>query len=223
MTFSSDKTVSQMMTMLKYQQALNDVFDPKWRENRHQYLRAAVVEASEAIAHHGYKWWKKEEKDVQQLQLEVVDILHFYLSEVARVNLDNPEYAVKKAWLEDNPEINFDGKLYNVGSMALLDKIELIIGLAVSRRMSWTLFRSIMEGVDLSFSALHKMYAAKNVLNLLRQRHGDKEGTYIKIWDGEEDNVHLSKELEKWGEDETMDVLYERLESSYKSIALGTI
>jgi hypothetical protein len=31
----------------------------------------------------------------------------------------------------------------------------------------------------------------KNVLNFFRQDHGYKEGTYIKVWGGREDNEHL--------------------------------
>lgn len=221
MEIASPKIIEQMMTMLKYQQSLNDVFDPQWRENRHQYLRAAIVEASEAIDHHGYKWWKLQNKDVPQMQLEVVDILHFYLSEEARLNLDDPDSALKASWVKDEEFIQFDGMEYDLNDMTLLDKFELIIGLAVSRRISWSLFRSIMGDVGLSFNEMHHHYAAKNVLNLLRQRHGDKQGTYVKVWAGEEDNIHLTREIERWGEDETMDTLYDRLESAYKSIALA--
>ena len=39
---------------------------------------------------------------------------------------------------------------------------------------------------------LYRMYVGKNVLNFFRQDHGYKEGSYIKIWDGREDNEHLS-------------------------------
>jgi hypothetical protein len=33
----------------------------------------------------------------------------------------------------------------------------------------------------------------KNVLNFFRQDNGYKEGTYVKNWDGREDNEHLSE------------------------------
>ena len=31
----------------------------------------------------------------------------------------------------------------------------------------------------------------KNVLNFFRQDNGYKDGSYIKLWDGKEDNQHL--------------------------------
>ena len=218
MDFLNSKVVDQMVTMLKYQQALNDVFDPKWRENRHSYLRAVIVEGAEAIDHHGYKWWKRQEKDLPQMQLEVVDILHFYLSEVARVNLDNPALALKESWADESDSVAFDGANYPLETLSLLEKFDLIVGLAAAGRISWPLFRSIAKDVELSFNELHHQYAAKNVLNLLRQRHGDKEGTYIKVWNGEEDNIHLSRFMSEWKDTETMDDLYLRMESAYLKV-----
>lgn len=38
-----------------------------------------------------------------------------------------------------------------------------------------------------------KQYTGKNVLNVFRQDHGYKAGTYIKVWDGREDNEHLGR------------------------------
>lgn len=34
-------------------------------------------------------------------------------------------------------------------------------------------------------------YVSKNVLNIFRQEHGYKDGSYVKEWFGQEDNVHL--------------------------------
>ena len=46
--------------------------------------------------------------------------------------------------------------------------------------------------VNCSFDQLYRMYVGKNVLNFFRQDHGYKEGTYVKVWGGREDNEHLS-------------------------------
>ena len=46
---------------------------------------------------------------------------------------------------------------------------------------------AVQSGLNLD--ALYKLYVGKNILNKFRQEHGYKEGTYIKIWNGEEDNV----------------------------------
>ncbi len=47
----------------------------------------------------------------------------------------------------------------------------------------------------MDFDALYRMYVGKNVLNFFRQDHGYREGSYIKIWDGREDNEHLAELL----------------------------
>ena len=65
---------------------------------------------------------------------------------------------------------------------------------------------------------LFKLYMGKNVLNTFRQNHGYKEGTYKKIWNGEEDNVVMQRLLEKVlkNQTESLDsMLYVELEKAY--------
>jgi hypothetical protein len=54
----------------------------------------------------------------------------------------------------------------------------------------------------------------KNILNQFRQDHGYKEGIYIKVWNGEEDNVVMKR---AWDEnpDMTPPQLYDVLKSAY--------
>jgi hypothetical protein len=48
-----------------------------------------------------------------------------------------------------------------------------------------------MKRFELTWNVLYELYIAKNVLNMFRQANGYKDGTYVKIWDGLEDNVIL--------------------------------
>ena len=48
-----------------------------------------------------------------------------------------------------------------------------------------------MAAADLDFEGLYRGYVGKNVLNFFRQDHGYKDGSYIKVWSGREDNEHL--------------------------------
>ncbi len=50
--------------------------------------------------------------------------------------------------------------------------------------------------------------------NQIRQDHGYKEGSYIKIWNGEEDNVTMQRVLEEKS-DISPEELYELLEKAY--------
>ena len=62
-----------------------------------------------------------------------------------------------------------------------------------------------------NFNIVH-LYFGKNVLNAFRQNNGYKEGTYIKIWNGEEDNVVMMRLL---GE---IEVNYENLYTALEKI-----
>jgi hypothetical protein len=56
----------------------------------------------------------------------------------------------------------------------------------------------VMSGLNLN--TLYRLYVGKNILNQFRQDHGYKDGSYIKIWDGEEDNVVMKRIWEENGE-----------------------
>ena len=45
----------------------------------------------------------------------------------------------------------------------------------------------VMSGLDLE--TLYRLYVGKNILNQFRQDNGYKDGSYIKVWATEEDNV----------------------------------
>ena len=72
----------------------------------------------------------------------------------------------------------------------------MMVGLFAARRVNLELFESALIDSKLSWDDLAKTYVGKNVLNRFRQANGYKEGTYIKIWQGEEDNVHLAAVME---------------------------
>jgi dimeric dUTPase (all-alpha-NTP-PPase superfamily) len=192
----STLTDIQAGIMLSLQTNMNTKVDAHWIEKRFPYLRAVVVEAAEAIEHHGWKWWKKQERDLPQLQMEVIDIWHFLLSEILLRHAGDHEQArtqlrAANAAHSGGHVVHFDGHALEPGSMSLLSKLELLIGLSCSGRIDLLLFRSIMLDCGLSWESLYKQYVSKNVLNMFRQDHGYKEGHYQKLWHGREDNEHL--------------------------------
>jgi hypothetical protein len=69
----------------------------------------------------------------------------------------------------------------------------------------------------LSFSWLQKIYIGKNCLNKFRQDNGYKEGTYIKVWNKDEDNVAMMKIIEAT-ENITFDEVYNKLQDIYSSL-----
>ncbi len=57
------------------------------------------------------------------------------------------------------------------------------------------LFYRLIQQANLSLTDLYRHYVGKNVLNRFRQDHGYKNGSYLKIWQGREDNEHLAEIL----------------------------
>ena len=212
----------QASTMLSLQTSMNIKVDPNWVEARYPYLRAVVIEAAEAIEHHGWKWWKKQEKDLPQLQMELIDIWHFILSEILlrnQADQDKSLTALTDSLSDSSTQnvINFDGQHILINELDLIAKFELLIALSVSRRIELALFASIMTDCEISWTELYCQYVGKNVLNMFRQDKGYKEGTYQKTWNGREDNEYLVEIIGSLdsSRSEFKDEVYAALESAY--------
>ena len=185
--------------MLSLQAEINQKIDADWVAARHPYLRAVMIEGAEAIEHHGWKWWKRQDRDLAQLQMELVDIWHFLLSEFLLREGGDLERALRAllgaADASAAGVVAFDGAARRLDGMTLLEKLELLIGLSAGRRIDLALFGAIMGDCGMDWPGLYRRYVGKNVLNLFRQDHGYKEGRYRKIWAGREDNEWLAEIL----------------------------
>ena len=208
--------------MLALQANMNAKVDPNWITARYPYLRAVAIEGAEAIEHHGWKWWKKQDKDLSQLQMELVDIWHFILSEILLRNDDNqltPLEYLLSALSEANSLqlIELDNTAYKLNETDLVTKLELLIAISIARRIDLGLFESIMRDCELTWTDLFCQYVGKNVLNMFRQDNGYKEGTYRKMWEGREDNEHLVEILESLDPDlpSFKDEIYSALTNTY--------
>lgn len=190
---------TQLFTMLSLQDKMNKKVNPEWLTAGYQYLRAAMIESVEGIEHHGWKWWKAQEKDLPQLQMELVDIWHFALSAIIIEfdgDLDKSASTIANQLNSQCHSVNFDGKTYDFSQQSILDNLELMAGLCAAKRFDVPLFMTIVEQADMDANELYRQYVGKNVLNFFRQDKGYKQGTYIKIWQGREDNEHLVEVLE---------------------------
>jgi len=186
----------QARTMLTLQSAMNVKVDPNWVANRYPYMLAVVIEAAEAMEHHGWKWWKKQEKNLPQLQMELIDIWHFLLSQILLNEGGSEPAALLKLneqlkAIENSNQVDFDGKSYTLSSMDLLEQIELLIGISAAQRIEMSVFASIMSNCEMGWTELYCQYVGKNVLNFFRQDHGYQDGSYQKMWNGREDNEYL--------------------------------
>ena len=69
-----------LVTMLTMQDRMNTRVHPEWIAQNFAWYRAAWIECGELIDHYGYKWWKKQVPEMDQVRLEIVDIWHFGMS-----------------------------------------------------------------------------------------------------------------------------------------------
>jgi dimeric dUTPase (all-alpha-NTP-PPase superfamily) len=215
-------SAAQAITMLRLQAEMNAKVNPAWLTAAYPYLRAVVVEGAEAMEHRGWKWWKKQECDMGQLQMELVDIWHFTLSHILLTHGGNQQSSLQELLAaETSSTVQFDGQTYHLAGLDLISMLELSIGLAAARRLSLPLFAALLRECGMSWQDLYCQYVGKNVLNFFRQDHGYKAGTYQKHWGEREDNEHLveiMQQLDSTAED-FQQQLYSSLQDRYARLA----
>ena len=177
---------SQLLVMLEMQDAMNARVNPDWRQADNAWYRAIWTECAEMLDHYGWKWWKHQRPDLEQVQLELVDIMHFAMSDYLLQEADKPTVAARIEGELSAPRQCQDIRV----------AIEVMAQTTIVRQsMHFADFANIMALIEMDFEQLYRTYVGKNVLNFFRQDHGYKDGSYIKIWDGREDNEHLAELL----------------------------
>ena len=200
----------KIINMLSLQDGMNSKVNTSWREAGNEWYRAIWMESSEMLEHYGWKWWKKQQPDVMQVKLEVVDIVHFALS----IRLE------QEAPLDDTAAAIAD----EFSSPITTDDIKTTIELLAKETLldqgaHFSIIAGVMQHLDMAFDELYEIYVGKNVLNMFRQDHGYKDGTYLKIWQGREDNEHLADIMKTLNSDSATfkDDVYAALADVYRS------
>jgi dimeric dUTPase (all-alpha-NTP-PPase superfamily) len=178
---------NQIISMLQLQDEMNCKVHPQWREQGYQWYRAIWIECAELMEHHGWKWWKKQQPDQEQVILELIDIWHFGLSSLLQkqqnleIIADHLQTSLEMAQLEGG----------------FLESVEAFAASTLNtQQFDEKGFAKLLKLANISADQLYRSYVGKNVLNFFRQDHGYKEGRYHKEWQGKEDNVHLVEVLE---------------------------
>ena len=223
--------MNKILQMLLLQQQLNDATNGKnWEKGITKngkiidWKRCTYLECAELIESYPWKHWKNidAKADTANIQIEAVDIWHFIMSqgleEYKIKNLGSIEtLATRIQGLENythfTEEVVPTGKNY-YEQIEVVETLmrTLFCGESTEKLMQAFIDVAIQSGLNLD--KLYTLYVGKNILNQFRQDHGYKEGTYIKIWNGEEDNVTMQSILEK-NENVTPDALYKALKEAY--------
>ncbi len=198
----------KLLIMLDMQDAMNSRVNENWRQADNAWYRAIWTECAEMLDHYGWKWWKYQQPDLDQVRLELVDIFHFAMSDYLLTQSDNNKVADRIiAELDDAPnESDIRVAIENMAQTTIANQF-----------MHFSDFANVMNLIEMDFDLLYRMYVGKNVLNFFRQDHGYKEGSYIKVWWGKEDNEHLAELLAELNSESNdfKDLIYSGLEAMY--------
>jgi len=224
--------MDKILLMLQLQAQLNESTNgEKWTEGvtkngkKINWRRCIYMECAEMVDSFSWKHWKSinQEPDWNNLKIEVVDVWHFIMSlaiENYSKNLKGgvEDLALNISNLSSFSTINRENSRYGLQD-DVIEKVENIIRLAIDtdelqleNMMSEFFDLAVMSGLDLE--TLYRLYVGKNILNQFRQDNGYKAGTYIKVWDGEEDNVVMKRIWEENG-DIKPELLYKELAKAY--------
>jgi len=217
--------------MLLLQQQLNDATNGEgWEKGVTKngklidWKRCAYLECAELIESYPWKHWKNidAEPDYANIKIEAVDIWHFIMSQgledykIKKLgSIDTLARTISKLpnfqhFLDDIIPTNKD----HYEQIKVVENLMRTIFCDDSTDQLIEAFIDVAIQSGLNLDALYKLYVGKNILNQFRQDHGYKEGTYIKLWNGEEDNVVMQRVLEE-NDDISPDELYKELEVSY--------
>jgi len=227
--------MDKILLMLQLQNSLNDATNgDKWTEgttktgNVINWKRCIYMECAEMIDSFTWKHWKNLDADADwdNLQIEVIDVWHFIISlaiEDYSLNLKGgiEDLAINISQLDSFSKVDVSSENF-AAQDKVIAKVENIMLHSLSNEkldleslISDFFDLVIMSGLDLE--SLYKLYVGKNILNQFRQDNGYKDGSYIKIWAGEEDNVVMKR---VWEENENLkpDALYKELTKLYLAL-----
>lgn len=202
----------KLKVMLELQDGLNNKINADWKIKKFPWHRAIWVECAELIDHYGWKWWKKSSPDIGQIRLELVDIWHFGLSDILQNNsIDESALIILKNI--ENPR--------SFGDSKFVDLVEEFSGVVIrEKRFPIANFFQLINCIGFSNDDLHNIYVSKNILNKFRQENGYKDGSYIKIWDGLEDNQVLEDVMKNadFSVPNYADLIYQELGKRYMQV-----
>ncbi|QXQ02280.1 dUTP diphosphatase [Stenotrophomonas indicatrix] len=219
-TTCSSESSARLITMLRLQDQINSKINVAWTQAQNCWYRAIWTECAEMMDHVGWKWWKNQVPNVEQVHLELVDIFHFGLSEL--IVTSGSVHAASTSGGAAYQSIEVAPKDGIVEPELLLNSIEDFARSSLaSKSFCMEMFSRLCISAGLVGDDLYRKYVGKNVLNTFRQDYGYKDGSYVKIWGGREDNewlVEIGARVRASADEFPLE-LYRELEKAYQSHA----
>ena len=225
--FNESSFRPQLAVMLSMQDSMNAMVFPDWAQRGLAWHRAIYVESAEFLEHLGtWKWWKKGAPDYPQANMELVDIWHFALSwYIERFGQPLDSEALSTA-ITRRVSTAAEALPADHGATDEMrhEQVDKLVSSAGRRLFDTEAFVRLVAYCGMDFEQLFLRYVGKNVLNRFRQLNGYRQGTYIKTWNGAEDNVHLDDilgQLEGVPPGELADKVSAELEARYRALAVA--
>jgi len=198
--------------IVKLQRSLNDKIDPNWISNELDWQLAITLESAELLDSTDWKWWKKGKTDWKNIEIELIDLFHFLLAKLIETN--TVDAIIPLFIANQNKTFDFDDEQktqYIIEEGKELIKYNHLDNIILTFSSWLNCWLAVSD-----YETLFKVFKMKYVLNNFRQDHGYKEGTYIKDWDGVEDNVVAQDIIVNLDYDEKFEEnLYNKLEEIY--------
>jgi len=228
--------MDKILLMLQLQNQLNDATNGEdWTNGITKngktinWRRCIYMECAEMVDSFSWKHWKAidAQPDWDNHQIEVVDVWHFIMSLAIETYAQEMKGGIEDLAItisQDNAFSKLDTQEETFGSQdEVIAKVENLIRIAISKdaldlAALVSEFFGLVSMSGLNLESLYRLYVGKNILNQFRQDHGYKEGSYVKIWDGKEDNVVMKSIWEENG-DIKPENLYKELEKAYTSLS----
>ena len=183
-----------------------------------------IRESGELLESLGFEWWKQTNPDKENVKVETIDLLHFVTSETIQrwYELDKNNFIAETiSELQNyfNEEDIYEELEDDIDNLSLEDLVNL---LNYNRHDRFYILKQMFKKQEMDNETVYVSYITKNCLNIFRQKNGYKEGTYIKMWNGQEDNVIAFELSNKIGAVETLsDELYEQLTNYYNKMIVS--
>ena len=169
-------------------------FQKKYANTTFEVMYLALnEEIGEFVASLGYHDWKVSEADPQNMIVELVDVVIFSMN-----------------------CIYYNNDTHN-GTADLTVTTDFELVRSINRSLGLGDFAGLIATIIHVYPEVMEIIVGKQALNILRQEHGYKEGTYSKLWNGQEDNTYLNTVMK---ENTNFEEIYKALEVCYKSCTL---
>lgn len=197
--------------------AYSDTWLIKGSSGEWNYRLAASQEIAEFVNSYWLPWWSKAEQDMANCRIELVDALHFILSQL----LIQADGKIEDAlFVMEHEAAEVDYIIDSIEESGAHDvTIELALALQAVLAMGegfFSVLLALCASINFTVEQLFALYMGKSELNRFRQDNGYKAGTYKKKWDGKsEDNYFLTKWVSEQATPPTVEQIRDFLNTEY--------